>query len=119
MSRRNVQRFATALSEAERLQDALNADLRKLVTTFRPLFQTGLNVGYEISQLETPPRKAMKGFAASLTASRLEEMLAFYMTPAAGSPDEADDREESGTVSTKTADHTAERTASLAALTEN
>ncbi|MDR6667296.1 hypothetical protein [Rhizobium sp. 1399] len=61
----------------------------------------------------------MKGFATSLTASRLEEMLAFYMTPAAGSPDEADDREESGTVSTKTADHTAERTASLAALTEN
>jgi hypothetical protein len=84
------------------------------------LFQTGLNVGYEISQLETPPRKAMKGFATSLTASRLEEMLAFYMTPTAGSPNEADDGgEESGAVSTKTADHTAERMAPLAALTEN
>lgn len=62
----------------------------------------------------------MKGFAASLTASRLEEMLAFYMTPTAGSPDEADDGgEESGAVSTKTADHTAEHMAPLAALTEN
>lgn len=62
----------------------------------------------------------MKGFATSLTASRLEEMLAFYMTPAAGSPDEADDGgEESGAVPTKTSDHTAERMTSLAALMEN
>lgn len=62
----------------------------------------------------------MKGFATSLTASRLEEMLAFYMTPAAGSPEEADDGgEESGAVPTKTADHTAERMTSLAALMEN
>ena len=62
----------------------------------------------------------MKGFATSLTTSRLEEMLAFYMTPTAGSPNEADDGgEESGAVSTKTADHTAERMAPLAALTEN
>lgn len=62
----------------------------------------------------------MKGFAANLTASRLEEMLAFYMTPETGSRDEADDRrEENGAVSTKTTDHTAERAAPLAALTEN
>ena len=62
----------------------------------------------------------MKGFATNLTASGLEEMLAFYMTPEAGSPDEADDGgQESGAVSTKTADHAAERMASLAALTEN
>jgi len=62
----------------------------------------------------------MKGFATSLTASRLEEMLAFYMTPAADSPDEADDgREESRAVSARTADQTAERMTSLAALTEN
>jgi hypothetical protein len=69
---------------------------------------------------KTPPRKTMKGFAASLTSSRLEEMLAFYMTPEAGSRDEADDsREESGAVSIKTADHAGERTASLAALSES
>ena len=94
--------------------------LRKLVTTFQPMFRTHWNVGYEIPQLETPPRKAMKGFATSLTASRLEETLAFYMTPEAGSRNETDDNsEKSGAVSAKTADHIAERTAPLAALTEN
>ncbi len=62
----------------------------------------------------------MKGFAANLTASRLEETLAFYMTPEAGSRDEADDsREERVAASTKTTDHTAERTAASAALAEN
>ncbi|GAA3114173.1 hypothetical protein GCM10010520_67660 [Rhizobium viscosum] len=62
----------------------------------------------------------MKGFATSLTTSRLEEMLAFYMTPTAGDPDEGDDgHEKSGAVSTKTADRTSEHVASLAAPTEN
>ena len=62
----------------------------------------------------------MKGFAANLTASRLEEMLAFYMTPETGSRDEADDRrEERAAASTKTTDHTAERAAASAALAEN
>ena len=52
----------------------------------------------------------MKGFATSLTASRLEEMLAFYIVPNAGSRDEADDsRGEGGAVSAKTADRTPER----------
>lgn len=94
--------------------------LRKLVTTFQPMFRTHRNVGYEIPQLETPPRKTMKGFTASLTASRLEETLVFYMTPEAGSRNEVDDNsEKSGPVSTKTADHIAERTTPLTALTEN
>lgn len=62
----------------------------------------------------------MKGFAANLTASRLEEMLAFYMTPEAGTHDEADDiKGEHGVPPVKMADHTAERAAPLAALTEN
>jgi hypothetical protein len=62
----------------------------------------------------------MKGFATSLTASRLEEMLAFYITPEDVSCDEAyDSREKSGAVSTKKADHVAECTAPLSALTEN
>lgn len=62
----------------------------------------------------------MKGFTTSLTASRLEETLAFYMTPQAGSHNEADDNsEKSGAVSTKTADHIAKRTTPLAALTES
>ncbi|QWW67079.1 hypothetical protein [Rhizobium sp. WYJ-E13] len=62
----------------------------------------------------------MKGLTTSLTASRLEETLAFYMTPEAGSRNEADDKsEKSGAVSTKTADHIAKRTTHLTALTEN
>ncbi|MBW9056575.1 hypothetical protein [Rhizobium mesosinicum] len=62
----------------------------------------------------------MKGFATSLTASRLEEVLAFYMTPEEVSYDEADDsREESGAVPAKRADHVAEHTAPLATLAED
>ena len=62
----------------------------------------------------------MKGFAASLTASRLEEMLAFYMVPKEGNCGKADDsREQSRAVSAKTTDHTAERTTPHTALMEN
>lgn len=93
---------------------------RKLVTTFPSMFLICPNVGYEIRQPEKSPRKAMKGFAANLTASRLEEMLAFYMTPEEGSHDEADDiKREHSAAPVKPADHTTERGAPLAALTEN
>ena len=62
----------------------------------------------------------MKGFAANLTASRLEEMLAFYMAPEAGSRDEADgNSRESSASSAKPADHGTERAAALPVLTEN
>jgi hypothetical protein len=61
----------------------------------------------------------MKGFAANLTASRLEEMLAFYMAPEAGSREEADERRENSGSSAKKADYIAERSAPLPALTEN
>jgi hypothetical protein len=63
----------------------------------------------------------MKGFAANLTASRLEEMLSFYMAPESCSHDEADDsHRERGTAPAKAAaDHATERTTPLAALTEN
>jgi len=60
----------------------------------------------------------MKGFAANLTASRLEEMLAFYMAEA-GSREEADERRENSGSSAKKADYIAERSAPLPALTEN
>ncbi len=62
----------------------------------------------------------MKGFAANLTASRLEEMLSLYMTPESGSHHEADDiRRERSASSARTAEHTAERAARTRALTEN
>ena len=61
----------------------------------------------------------MKGFAANLTASRLEEMLAFYMAPEAGSREEADERRENSGSSAKNADYIAERSAPHPALTEN
>ncbi|MBB3595602.1 hypothetical protein FHX08_006014 [Rhizobium sp. BK529] len=57
----------------------------------------------------------MKGFAANLTASRLEEMLAFYMVADPNSSrDETDCRKrENGTTGVKAADHTAERAVPL------
>lgn len=62
----------------------------------------------------------MKGFAANLTASRLEEMLAFYMTPEASSRNETDRVErENGAPPAKVADHAVERGMPLAVLAEN
>lgn len=62
----------------------------------------------------------MKGFATNLTASRLEEMLAFYMAPERSSRDETDDfQRENGATPAKMADQSAEHAPPLAALTEN